>query len=155
MVKKSEKYDNLEDFNDISSEEDVVEAIKEIVDEAKPKSWKEPAPTLVKLIRTEPVKIDGVDYFPVRTVEGELKGYLVKTSKVVYTRQPQNIVLSDEEIELFTWDDVLNYLFTDIETVRKNVLLSFWQAGALFENDISKPDVRRQVFNTAFPYKLP
>ena len=114
-----------------------------------------PATTItVKLLHGVPVKRDGETWMVVTTTEGAIKGYLVKPDSIENTNQPQEIDVSDA-VELYDFAAELSIMFTDIETVRKNALLSFWRAGALFEIDKANAKVVSAMFDSAYPYRMP
>lgn len=113
-----------------------------------------PATITVKLLHGVPVKRDGETWMVVTTTEGAIKGYLVKPDSIENTNQPQEIDVSDA-VELYDFAAELSIMFTDIETVRKNALLSFWKAGALFEIDKANAKVVSAMFDSAYPYRMP
>lgn len=113
-----------------------------------------PATITVQLLHGVPVKRDGETWMVVTTTEGAIKGYLVKPDSIENTNQPQEIDVSDA-VELYDFAAELAIMFTDIETVRKNALLSFWKAGALFEIDKANAKVVSAMFDSAYPYRMP
>lgn len=108
----------------------------------------------VKLLHGVHVQRDTEKYFVVVTTEGSLKGYLVKPTAVENTNQPQTIIVSDA-LELYDFSGELAIMFPDVETVRRNALLSFWKAGALFETDKANEKIVATMFDSAYPYRMP
>ena len=113
-----------------------------------------PVLTEVRMLHSDPIMKEGVNYLPVVTTGSDPKGYLVKAESVQNTRSPQKIDLS-AATELYDWSDEINYLIPDVETVRKNLKLSFWSAGAYEQKDAANNAVRNHMFDRAYPYRLP
>ncbi len=113
-----------------------------------------PALTEVVMLTGEAVIKEGVSYLAVVTTGSAPKGYLVKAESVENKRSPQKIDLS-AAISLYDWSDEIKYLIPDVETVRKNLLLSFWSAGAYEQKDAAVNKVRNSMFDRAYPYRLP
>ncbi len=107
----------------------------------------------VKLLHGVPIKHNGEMYYVVVTTEGDFKGYLVKADSVD-TSDSKSILVSDV-VELYDWSAELNIVFDDIKKIKRNALLSFWRAGALFEADKENDTIRSTVFDSAFPYRMP
>ena len=110
--------------------------------------------TAVKVMSPVTYTHDEVECRLVATVEAPLKGYLVSASKVEDTHEVQYVDLS-QAFQVYDWSNELAFLYPDIETVRQNVLRSFWRAGALHLKDLENNMVRRNLFGSAYPYKLP
>lgn len=55
-------------------------------------------------------------------------------------------------IQPYLWEEELEALFPDIETVRQNALKSFLLAGA-FDKDAVNRRERNDMFDSAFPYR--
>lgn len=108
----------------------------------------------VRLLHGVPVKHDGEKYLVVVTTEGDTKGYLVKPDQVENNNKEQLVDVSDA-IELYDWDAELSVIFENIEAIKRNALLSFWKAGALFETDKADAHIRETMFDSAFPYRMP
>lgn len=108
----------------------------------------------VKLLHGVPVKRDAETYFVAVTTEGSLKGYLVKPTAVENTKEVQTVNVSDT-IELYDFAGELALIFSDLETIKRNALLSFWKAGALFETDKADAKIAATMFDSAYPYRMP
>ena len=78
-------------------------------------------------------------------------GYLIDADRVEMGERGFQPVDVSDAIRPYSWDDELNRLIPNVETVRQNIRESFWRAGA-FERE-PEPAVRRRMFDTAFPYK--
>jgi len=140
-----------------------VEALQTLIDEdakevkleeALPYTPKETAElTSVKLL-VSAIKYNGVDCVVVVTVNEPLRGFVLPAANVVNTRAEQEVDLTGAQ-EIYDWSSELEFLYPDIETVRKNVLLSFWRAGALSQKDLSNKATRQKLFASAYPYRLP
>lgn len=113
-------------------------------------------PIEVKLLHGVPVKHEGELYYVAvaETKSGNIKGYLVKATAVENTNRPQLILVSDA-IELYDWSAELDILFDSLEKIKRNALLSFWKAGALFETHKADELIRATMFDSAYPYRMP
>jgi hypothetical protein len=110
--------------------------------------------TPVKLVSPVVYQCDGKEAYLVVTLDAPVSAYLVETSKVENTRAEQLVEL-EKACSVYDWSKELEFLYPDIETVRQNALRSFWKAGALQPEDLNDSAVRRNLFSSAYPYKLP
>ena len=108
----------------------------------------------VKLMNPVVYEHDGKECYFVVTVDAPVTGYLVETSKIENSRVEQWIDLN-EAYTVYDWSNELEFLYPDIETIRQNALLSFWRAGALHLKDLENSAVRRNLFGSAYPYRMP
>lgn len=114
-----------------------------------------PKPTKlnIKLLTDQIHSVDGKDYYLVVTVDGELRGFLVPVESIDYDISKTQSVEPSECIEIYNWKKEIDGMIPSISDVKRNVLLSFWRAGAISLSSISSNQIKRRMFDSAFPYK--
>lgn len=132
--------------------EDEVEELAEAVEE-QGGEVEDTATIAVTPLLTSPVDFQGEAYYIVVTTNGPLRGFLYPATEII----GKNVTLEIDPrqlIEIYQWTDELAAMIPDIQTVLRNLLLSFWRAGAIDRASIRQPAVRSALFRSAFPYKL-
>ena len=108
----------------------------------------------LKLLTNEKRGRGGKTYLLMVTVEGPLRGYLVDESLVAFDISAVQEVDTRTAIEIYSWESEVEAVLPDRETMKKNMVLSFWRAGAIDRDAARQPRVRRNLYDSAYPYKL-
>jgi hypothetical protein len=117
---------------------------------------KQPASLLDCYVWPVVVEHAGSQYNVAYTVQSPIQAFLVPVGEFVpSTKRTQLLVDAENKyIRAYDWKDELEKLVPDVETVRRNFLVSFLRVGAVNRAAASDPAVRNNMFNSAFPYKL-
>lgn len=139
----------MEDIKEILPSEQVVE---EVVEEVKPKTKKVEKLDVI-LFALDTYKFDGVEHYFVVTTTGKLRGFFVPTTELEYNSSLVQKIAPDTYPEVYNWESEIEEMLPSIEELKRNILRSFWKAGA-YTND-PNPNVKRNMLRTAFPYRMP
>ncbi len=69
------------------------------------------------------------------------------------TKAVQTIDISTA-IEVYSWEQEVENMLPDRETFKRNIVLSFWRAGAIDKDAAKQYPARRNKYDSAYPYKL-
>lgn len=106
----------------------------------------------VVMFTTQRFLVGGTEKVFVTTQTAPLRGFLVDVDKITLSTKLVQQIDPQEHTEVYNWQRELEVIFSDIETVRRNALLSFWRAGAFDKSALKSPVLRGEMFRHAYPY---
>lgn len=117
---------------------------------------KQPASLLDCYVWPIVVEHAGSQYNVAYTVQSPIQAFLVPVGEFVPSTKKTQLLVDAENkyIRAYDWKDELAKMVPDVETVRRNLLVSFLRVGAVNRAAASDPAVRNNMFDSAFPYKL-
>lgn len=96
---------------------------------------------------------DGVFYIVV-TVDGPRKAYLAPVDSLERNFKKVQQIDVSKLAQVYDWQAEIDAMLPDLNTIRENILESFWRAGAVDRSDLDRTAVTDKMFTNAFPYRV-